>query len=97
MGPAIGRPRAGARSRDPEGQIIGDYGRIFDLIVIGKATEQALIDWQVMCEAAFFESGRLALVAGGRVPETLGKRAMIQLERQHRGGTNHRAVDAVAC
>ena len=81
VGDSVGtgdRPSASWREVEgPEGQIIGDYGRIFDLIVIGKATEQALIDWQVMCEAAFFESGRLALVAGGRVPETLGKRAMI--------------------
>ncbi|MCP5155228.1 MAG: universal stress protein [Ectothiorhodospiraceae bacterium] len=61
----------------PEGQIIGDYGRLFDLIVIGRMSEQALIDWQVMCEAAFFESGRPCLVAAAQSGATIGERILI--------------------
>ena len=61
----------------PEGQVIGDHGRLFDLIVIARTTEQALIDWQVMCEAAFFESGRLTLIAAPEVPRIIGSKALI--------------------
>jgi nucleotide-binding universal stress UspA family protein len=75
--PAEG-PSAGWREVEgPEGQIVGDYGRLFDLIVIGRSSEQALIDWQVMCEAAFFESGRPALVTAASPPETMGENIAI--------------------
>lgn len=61
----------------PEGQVIGDHGRLFDLIVIARTTEQALIDWQVMSEAAFFESGRPTLIAAPQVPAVIGSRVLI--------------------
>ena len=61
----------------PEGQVIGDHGRLFDLIVIARTTEQALIDWQVMCEAAFFESGRPTLIAAPEIPRIIGSKALI--------------------
>ena len=61
----------------PEGQVIGDHGRLFDLIVIARTTEQALIDWQVMCEAAFFESGRPTLIAAPEVPGVIGSKVLI--------------------
>lgn len=61
----------------PEGQVIGDHGRLFDLIVIARTAEQALIDWQVMCEAAFFESGRPTLIAAREVPRVIGTKVLI--------------------
>ena len=61
----------------PEGQVIGDHGRLFDLIVIARTTEQALIDWQVMCEAAFFESGRPTLIAAPGDPAYIGSKVLI--------------------
>ena len=61
----------------PEGQVIGDHGRLFDLIVIARTSEQALIDWQVMCEAVFFESGRPALIAASEAPGIIGSRVLI--------------------
>lgn len=61
----------------PEGQVIGDHGRLFDLIIIARTSEQALIDWQVMCEAAFFESGRPALIAAPEVPDVIGAKVLI--------------------
>ena len=61
----------------PEGQVIGDHGRLFDLIVVARTTEQALIDWQVMCEAAFFESGRPTLIAAPEVPSVIGSKVLI--------------------
>ena len=71
-------PSAGWREVEgPEGQVVGDHGRLFDLIVIARTSEQALIDWQVMCEAVFFESGRPALIAASEVPGIIGSRVLI--------------------
>ncbi len=61
----------------PEGQVLGDYGRLFDLIVIGRTPEQALIDWQVMCESILFESGRPVLVAAKAPHDIIGRRIAI--------------------
>ena len=71
-------PSAGWREVEgPEGQVVGDHGRLFDLIVIARTSEQALIDWQVMCEAVFFESGRPALIAAPGVPVRIGSRVLV--------------------
>ena len=51
-----------------EGQVIGDHGRVFDLIVIGREFGHPWVDWHVMAEAALFESGRPIILA----PETPG-------------------------
>jgi nucleotide-binding universal stress UspA family protein len=56
-----------------EGQIIGDHGRLFDLILVGRDFGQPWLDWNVMCEAALFESGRPVLVAPARAPEAFGE------------------------
>lgn len=61
----------------PEGQVIGDYGRLFDLIIVGRSGESALVDWQVLCEAAFFESGKPTLVAGAEPREMLGETVVV--------------------
>lgn len=45
-----------------EGQVLGDYGRVFDLIVIGRGFGYPWSDWDAMCEAALFECGRPVLV-----------------------------------
>ena len=37
--------------------MIGDHGRLFDLIVIGREFGHPWVDWHVMAEAALFESG----------------------------------------
>jgi nucleotide-binding universal stress UspA family protein len=46
-----------------EGQVIGEYSRLFDLIVIGRSTKFYAGDWNIVCEAAMFESGRPVLVS----------------------------------
>ena len=51
-----------------EGQVIGDHGRVFDLVVIGREFGHPWVDWHVMAEAALFESGRPIILA----PETPG-------------------------
>jgi nucleotide-binding universal stress UspA family protein len=60
-----------------EGQVVGDYGRLFDLIVIGRNFGQPWIDWSVMCEAALFETGRPVLVAAAETPSTIGERVVV--------------------
>ena len=60
-----------------EGQVVGDYGRLFDLIVIGRNFGQPWIDWSVMCEAALFETGRPVLVCGAEAPSSVGERVAI--------------------
>lgn len=75
--PAEGLVAGWREIEGPEGQVLGDYGRLFDMIVIGRTPEQALIDWQVMCESILFESGRPVLVAANQPREILGRRIAI--------------------
>jgi nucleotide-binding universal stress UspA family protein len=60
-----------------EGQVVGDYGRLFDLIVIGRNFGQPWIDWSVMCEAALFETGRPVLVTAADTPASVGERIVV--------------------
>jgi nucleotide-binding universal stress UspA family protein len=59
-----------------EGQVLGDYGRVFDLIVIGRGFGYPWSDWDAMCEAALFECGRPVLVTPDN-KSTLGEHAAI--------------------
>ena len=73
---------AGARAvwRQIDGlgeQIVGEYGRVFDLIAIGRETDESSPDWNVLCEAALFESGRLLLLAPPSLPATFGERVAV--------------------
>ena len=81
--PADGPTSSWREVEGPEGQIVGDHGRLFDVTVIGRTSEQALIDWQVMCEAVFFESGRPAMLAGADSPSTIGERILIHWNASH--------------
>jgi nucleotide-binding universal stress UspA family protein len=56
-----------------ESQIVGEYGRLFDLIVMGCTNRQSVADRNAMCEAALFDSGRPVMVASTQMPPTLGK------------------------
>ena len=60
-----------------ESQIVGDYGRLFDLIVIGRTLDQTTAGWLTTCEAALFESGRPVLITSEHVPETLGETVVV--------------------
>lgn len=71
-------PSAGWREREgPAGEILGDYGRLFDLIVVGRGTGQSVGDWSAMLEGALFESGRPLIVAGKEPPQTLGETIVV--------------------
>ncbi len=60
-----------------ESQIIGDHGRLFDLIVISRTTKYYAGDWNIICEAALFESGRPVLVAGNVAGEKIGENVLV--------------------
>ena len=64
-----------------EGQVIGDHGRLFDLIVIGREFGHPWVDWHVMAEAALFESGRPIILAPEAPGERLGSNVVIAWNR----------------
>ena len=64
-----------------EGQVIGDYSRVFDLIVIGREFGHPWVDWHVMAEAALFESGRPLILAPETPGERLGENVVIAWNR----------------
>lgn len=60
-----------------ESQIVGDYGRLFDVILIGRMLDEPTGGWLATCEAGLFESGRAVLLTADRVPAKIGDRVMI--------------------
>lgn len=60
-----------------EGPVISDHARLFDLMVIGRDFGHPWFDWQVMCEAGLFESGRPVLVTPGQSNSTLGEKILV--------------------
>jgi nucleotide-binding universal stress UspA family protein len=70
-------PLAGWREmQGPEKQVVGEYGRLFDLIVVCRRPAEAA-SWQETCEAALFESGRPVLLAPNEPPVSLGDTIVI--------------------
>lgn len=60
-----------------EGEIVGEYGRLFDIIALGRTSQPATADWNVMCEAALFDSGRPVLLCPAAPPEHIGSNIII--------------------
>lgn len=60
-----------------EDRVVGDYGRVFDLLVVGRCGKPASGDWTATCEAALFESGRPIILAPPQAPQSLGERILI--------------------
>ncbi len=52
---------------------IGEYGRLFDLIVVGRPGSAATEPRRSTLESALFESGRPVLIVPPRTPTTLGE------------------------
>ncbi len=77
-GPADERPCAGwYEGEGLEDRVVGDYGRVFDLLVIGRTSKPASGDWTTTCEAALFESGRPVLIAPPEPLAQLGGQILI--------------------
>ena len=75
--PGEGRVSGWREMEGLEGQVIGDYGRVFDLIVIGREFGHPWVDWHVMAEAALFESGRPIVLTPAKPGESLGEHVVI--------------------
>ncbi|HYN38945.1 MAG TPA: hypothetical protein VES39_06820, partial [Rhodospirillales bacterium] len=71
-------PTAGwSEVKGREAEVIGEYGRVFDLIVVGRTAATVTSRWRDTCEAALFESGRPVLVAPLEVPPSIGRQIAI--------------------
>ena len=62
----------GSRSRT-----VGEYGRLFDLIVVPRVPGKLDESWMPVCEAALFESGRPVVIAPPVAMETFGKSIVV--------------------
>ena len=60
-----------------ESEIVGDYGRVFDLIVIGRTVSGTTADWKTTVEAGLFESGRPVLIPPARSPDSIGRHIVV--------------------
>lgn len=60
-----------------EGDVVGEYGRLFDLIVIPRTARLTGTRVSATCEAALFESGRAVLLAPPRPAAELGRTVVI--------------------
>jgi nucleotide-binding universal stress UspA family protein len=56
---------------------VGNYGRIFDLIVLGRPAKSRQGPRMTTLESALFESGRPVLLAPPAVPRSIGERILI--------------------
>lgn len=71
-------PTAGWRDSEGfESQVVGEHGRLFNLIVVGCAGREAAAERDSVCEAALFDSGRPVLVASPEPPKTLGETVVV--------------------
>jgi len=59
----------------PEG--IGEYGRLFDLVILGRSVEDSAVDWKTTAEAVMFDSGRPLLIVGDEIPATIGQKILL--------------------
>ncbi len=75
---AVAGPCAGWREVEGrEVDIVGERGRLFDLIVLGRTAGDPSTPWHETCEAALFETGRPVLLASRDAPSTIGERIVV--------------------
>jgi nucleotide-binding universal stress UspA family protein len=60
-----------------ESEIVGDYGRLFNVIVMGRNEMGTSVDWKATLEAALFESGKPVILASATPGKTLGEHVVI--------------------
>lgn len=71
-------PAAGWRElQGYEPEIIGQHGRLFDVIVIGRSQPSSEARWHDIRDAALFETGRPVLLAPADTPSTVGSRIVV--------------------
>jgi nucleotide-binding universal stress UspA family protein len=57
--------------------IVGDYGRLFDLIILSRRPSRFGGDWTTTMEAGLFESGRPVMLAPTEAPEKFGENVVV--------------------
>ena len=71
-------PSFGWLDNAPDGDdFVGNYGRVFDLTVLGRPGDEALSPRMATLETALFESGRPVLIAPPTIPARLGDNVLI--------------------
>jgi nucleotide-binding universal stress UspA family protein len=65
------------RETSAEDSFIGNRGRFFDLIALGRPGPDAQNPRMAPLEAALFESGRPVLIAPRKVPQTIGRNVLV--------------------
>ena len=60
-----------------ESEIVGDYGRLFNIIVMGRNELGTSVDWKATLEAALFESGKPVILAAANGAESIGQHVVI--------------------
>ena len=71
-------PSFGWLDNAPDGDdFVGNYGRVFDLTVLGRPGDEALSPRMTTLETALFESGRPVLIAPPTIPARLGDNVLI--------------------
>jgi len=70
--PAQGASAGWREAEGSERSVVGEYGRLFDVTVVGRTPKGVGPDWEGTAEAALFGSGRPTLIAPTGRPESLG-------------------------
>lgn len=60
-----------------ESRVVGEHGRLFDLIVVGCSSRPSAGENDAVWEAALFDSGRPVLLAPSEPPKTLGQTVLV--------------------
>ena len=60
-----------------ESYLVGEIGRLFDLVVVGRTSSRSAVDWSAIFEGALFDSGKPVLVAPESAPETIGDNIVV--------------------
>jgi nucleotide-binding universal stress UspA family protein len=61
----------------PGRDLVGNRGRLFDLIVVGRPVRNSATPTMSLLEAALFETGRPILIAPPKPPNSLGKNVVV--------------------
>jgi nucleotide-binding universal stress UspA family protein len=80
------------RSEAADDSVIGSYGRVFDLIVLGRPGRAPENPRMAPLEAALFDSGRPVLLAPPSVPKTIGRNVLVAWN----GGTEQARTNTFA-
>ncbi len=77
------------RSEAEDDLFIGSYGRLFDLIALGRPGRAAQNPRMPPLEAALFDSGRPALIVPPAVPKSIGRNVLVAWNRSTEQATTN--------